>query len=580
MGGEYMRKSTREVCRILGAAGCLFAGLAVGASAAAPTPEQSETAFKAPFGAYLAGRHAQHIRDYQSAVDWLEEALQSDPQSPELITRTFLMEASVGRFDKAQALAESELKLDSTDAMAGLVLLVERVKAGDKAAALARADELPEEGVHRFVRPLARAWTRMAVGDVASADEALRGLDKFNGFAPLKFYQLGLLHDFAGNTELAEDNFKQALEASGQLNWRLTDSLANFYQRHGRDDEAKALYQRFVKDNAGSELAESVLASRPAGMPARQIGSAEDGLAEALFDLASVVNQPETLDLALLYVRCALELRPRMVLAQLLLADILSVQNKLDQSLAVLAEVPQSSPYWWSARLRVAANLELLDRTDEAIAQLKAMAAEEPTRAGADMQLGDLLRGKKRFTEAVEAYDEAIQRFEAAGMPERWSLYYSRGIALERSGQWKRAEADLEHALELKPDQPLVLNYLGYSWIDRGEHLDRGLKMIQKAVELRPEDGYIVDSLGWAYYRLGDYSSAVQYLEKAIELVPEDPTINDHLGDAYWQSGRAVEARYQWRRALQFGPQDDEIKPIQAKLDGGTVPTAGAARGG
>jgi Flp pilus assembly protein TadD len=248
--------------------------------------------------------------------------------------------------------------------------------------------------------------------------------------------------------------------------------------------------------------------------------------------------------------------------------------------LAVLAQVPQGSPYSWSARLRVAANLELLDRTDEAIAQLKAMAVEEPTRAGADMQLGDLLRSKKRFTEAVEAYDGAIKRFEAAGMPERWSLYYSRGIALERSGQWKRAEADLEHALELKPDQPLVLNYLGYSWIDRGENLDRGLKMIQKAVELRPEDGYIVDSLGWAHYRLGDYASAVQYLEKAIELVPEDPTINDHLGDAYWQSGRAVEARYQWKRALQFGPQDEEIKPIQAKLDGGTVPTAGAARGG
>ena len=575
-----MRKLVRDVCRILGAAGLLFTGLAAGASEAALTVEQPETAGKAPFGAYLAGRHAQHMRDYQGAVNWFEEALQSDPESPELITRTFLMETSVGRFDKANTLAESELKLDSTHAMAELVLLVERVKAGDKAAALARADALPEEGVHRFVRPLARAWTRMAVGDVAGADEALRGFDKFNVFAPLKFYQLGLLNDFAGNAELTEDNFKQALEASGQLNWRLIDSLANFYRRRGRTDEAQALYQRFVKDNAGSELAESVLASRPTGMPAPQIGSAEDGLAEALFDLASVVKQPETLDLALLYARCALELRPQMVLSQLLLADVLSAHNKSELSLAVLAEVPQSSPYWWSARLRIAANLELLDRTDEAIAQLKAMAAEEPTRAGADMQLGDLLRGKKRFTESVEAYDEAIQRFEAAGMPERWSLYYSRGIALERSGQWKRAEADLEHALELKPDQPLVLNYLGYSWIDRGENLDRGLKMIQKAVELRPEDGYIVDSLGWAHYRLGDYSSAVQYLEKAIEQVPEDPTINDHLGDTYWQSGRPVEARYQWKRALQFGPQDEEIKPIQAKLDGGTVPTAGAARGG
>jgi len=575
-----MRKSVMDVCRIWGAVVFLFTGLAAVASEAAPSLDKPEAAVEAPYGAYLAGRHAQHVRDYQEAAAWFEDALRADPESPELITRTFLMAASVGQFNRAQALAESELKLDSTDAMAELVMLVDRVRDGDKAGAITRADALPQEGVHRFVRPLARAWTRMAVGDVGGADEALRAFDKFNGFAPLKSYQLGLVYDFAGKAELAADNFKQALEVSGQLNWRLTDSMANFYQRHGRDDEAQALYQRFIKDNAGSELAESVLAGKPAGVPPPLIGSAEDGLAEALFDLASVVNQPETLDLALLYARSALELRPHMVLAELLLADVLSAQNKPELSLATLTEIPQSSPYWWSARLRIAANLEMLDRTDEAIAQLKAMAAEEPTRAGADMQLGDLLRGKKRFTEAVEAYDDAIQRFEAAGMPERWSLYYSRGIALERAGQWQRSEADLLHALELKPDQPLVLNYLGYSWIDRGENLDRGLKMIQKAVELRPEDGYIVDSLGWAHYRLGDYSNAVQYLEKAIELVPEDPTINDHLGDAYWQSGRPVEARYQWRRALQFGPQDDEIKPIQAKLDGGTVPTAGAARGG
>ncbi|HEY1432780.1 MAG TPA: tetratricopeptide repeat protein [Stellaceae bacterium] len=575
-----MRKSVMDGYRIWGAAGFLLVGLVAGASEAAPTPDKPETAVEAPFGAYLAGRHAQHMRDYQSAVSWFEDALRADPESPELITRTFLMEASVGQFDRAQTLAESELKLDSTDAMAELVLLLDRVSAGDKTGAMARADALPHEGVHRFVRPLARAWTHMAVGDVAGADAALQEFDKFNGFAPLKFYQLGLLYDFAGDAGPAADNFKQALDASGQLNWRLTDSLANFYQRHGRDDEAQALYQRFVKDNAGSELAESVLASRPTGVPPALIGSPEDGLAEALFDLASVVNQPETLDLALLYARCALRLRPHMVLAQLLLADVLSAQNKPELSLAILDGVPQSSPYSWSARLRIAGNLELLDRTDDAIAQLRAMAAEEPTRAGADMQLGDLLRSKKRFAEAVDAYDEAIQRFGAADMPERWSLYYSRGIALERSGQWNRAEADLRRALELKPEQPLVLNYLGYSWIDRGENLERGLEMIQKAVELRPEDGYIVDSLGWAHYRLGDYSSAVQYLEKAIELVPEDPTINDHLGDAYWQSGRPVEARYQWKRALQFGPQDDEIKPIQAKLDGGTVPAAAAPRGG
>ncbi len=567
-----MEHSVTDILRSRSGAGLLLAGLlAIGSAAAADT--------QSPFGAYLAGRHAQERRDYSAATAWFEDALESDPESPELIARTFLMEASEGRFDRARVLAEKELRLDPTDAVAQLVLLIDRLKAGDYPGARARAETLPTDGLHRFLSPLARGWTRMGMGDFSGADAALRQLDKFNGFAPLEFYQLGLLYDFAGDPDIAEDNFKKTLDASGHLNWRLTDAIANFYERHGRADKAAALYERFTQENPGSELGESALARRPSEPPARLIRTPGDGLAEALFDLASVVNQAETIDLALLYSRAALELRPQMPLAQLLLADVLSAQNKPEASLAILGEMPPSSPYSWSAQLRIAADLEMLNRTDEAIAQLKEMSKEAPRRASADMQLGDLLRAKKRFSEAVEAYNEAMRRLSAAGVPERWSLLYSRGIALERSGQWKPSEADLLHALELKPDQPLVLNYLGYSWIDRGENLDRGLKMIEKAVELRPEDGYIVDSLGWAHYRLGDYSSAVQYLEKAIELVPQDPTINDHLGDAYWRSGRATEARFQWRRALQFGPEVDEIKPIEAKLDRGLIPPAQSGGG-
>ncbi len=301
---------------------------------------------------------------------------------------------------------------------------------------------------------------------------------------------------------------------------------------------------------------------------------------KSLFDLASVLNQAETLDLSLLYNRFALALRPQFPLAQLLLADTLSAQNKPEESLAILADIPANSPYSWSARLRGAINLDTLERTDEAINQLKTMATENTNLVGASVELGDIMRNKKRFSEAVAAYDDAIKRNAAAGLPERWVLFYDRGVALERSSEWQRAEADLQHALDLKADQPMVLNYLGYSWVDRGENLDRGMKMIKKAVELRPEDGYIVDSLGWAHYRTGDYADAVQYLEKATELVPEDPTINDHLGDAYWQSGRLIEARYQWRRALQFGPQENEIKPIEAKLEHGLNLSGSTPRGG
>jgi tetratricopeptide (TPR) repeat protein len=566
-------------------AGLVAAGLGM-TPAAAAAPAATAAASPPPaaaaqlFGDYLAGHHAQQIRDFQAAAQWYEKALAAGPASPELISRAFLVEMLAGNFDRARALAAQELRLEPGDAVAQLVLVIERLKAGNAAGAVQAAGQLPSEGLHRFAAPFALAWTRMATDDLAGANTALQGLDKFAGFGPLKAFQLGLLYDYAGKPDEARQYFDKALVASAQLNWRLTDAVANFDERHGRAAEAEALYRRFVKENSTSDLALAASLAPPAAQPRPIIGSAADGLAEAMFDLASVLNQAETLDLSLLYDRFALALRPQFPLATLLLSDVLSAEKKPEQSLAALSQIPPGSRYYWSAELRAAANLDTLGRSEEAVAKLRAMAAKNPRLIGAEVELGDVLRSKKRFAEAVEAYDEAIRRVAAAGLPERWTLFYERGVALERSGRWNRAEGDLLHALKLKPDQPLVLNYLGYSWIDRGLHLKRGLQMIEKAVKLRPDDGYIVDSLGWAHYRMGDYKGAVKYLEKAIELVPDDPTINDHLGDAYWQTGRLVEARYQWRLALQFGPQKSDIKPIEAKLEHGLSAVAVRPRGG
>jgi tetratricopeptide (TPR) repeat protein len=553
----------------------LFVSFAAGDCPAAPSPLSST---EMRFGAYLAGRHAQEGREYADAAARFVQALRADPDSPELLSRTFLMEAYEGRFAEARPLAAKALRLDPSDGVANLVLLIDRARAGDRAGALARAEALPTDGLYRYAGPLALAWMRIASGNLTGAVTAMQGLDKFDSLAPLKYFQLGLLYDFAGQPQEAEENYKKTVEETGEVNWRVTDALGNFYERHGRVDEAAAVYRRFVKENLGSELAESALIGN-SQKPRPLVASAEDGIAEALFDLASVVNRPETEELALFYVRGALALRPHLTVAQLLLSDILAGDDKPQESLAVLRQIPANSRYAWSAELRIAADLDAIGQSDEAVAMLQRMAVKEPARATAEMQLGDLLREKKRYIEAADAYSEAIRRLKAAGTTERWSLFYSRGICFERAGQWQKAEADLQHALQLKPDQPLVLNYLGYSWIDRGEHLHRGLQMIEKAVDLRPEDGYIVDSLGWAHYRLGDYRTAVEYLEKAVELVPDDPTINDHLGDAYWQTGRLLEARYQWRRALQFGPDKADIKPIEAKLVRGMPPPTRAGGG-
>jgi tetratricopeptide (TPR) repeat protein len=292
-----------------------------------------------------------------------------------------------------------------------------------------------------------------------------------------------------------------------------------------------------------------------------------------------VLNQRDTVDAALIYARLALEIEPNFALAQLLAGEIRDSEGRTDDALALYRSVDPNSPLSWSARLRAALALDTLDRTDEAVTALKAMAAERPNDEDCLVELGDVLRSHERYPEAAQAYDQAIARMPK-GDENAWRLYYDRGVAFERSGQWPRAETDLQRALQLSPDQPLVLNYLGYSWIDKGQNLNDALKMIERAVELRPNDGYIVDSLGWAYYRLGQLPKATQYLERAIELLPEDPTINDHLGDVYWRDGRLSEARFQWRRALQFGPEPADAKTIETKLDRGLEKAPQAMSGG
>jgi Flp pilus assembly protein TadD len=317
--------------------------------------------------------------------------------------------------------------------------------------------------------------------------------------------------------------------------------------------------------------------------------TAAAGMAEALFDLASALQRDRGSDSAMIFARLALRLQPEFDLAALLVAEILDDRQRYEEALAMYDAVPAGSPYRLLAQLRAASSLEGLDRDDDAARRLEALAGERPELADPLIRLGDLERGRENWQAAIDAYDRALKRMGPLET-RHWSVLYTRGIALERAKRWGDAERDFLRALELRPDQPYVLNYLGYSWVDRGENLDRAKAMIEKAVSLRPRDGYIVDSLGWALYRLGDHAGAVTHLERAVELRPTDPTINDHLGDAYWRVGRRAEARFQWQRALTFDPSPELAADIERKLreglpkhqDGpaGSLGTGTADRGG
>ena len=255
-------------------------------------------------------------------------------------------------------------------------------------------------------------------------------------------------------------------------------------------------------------------------------------------------------------------------MANLLLGTVLEQDGRIEAALEAFQGVTTDAVLGRDAQFEAAILLVQLERTDEAIAALKAMDKEQPGDMKVLSTLADTLRGAELYKDARTFSDKAIGLIDVPAA-RHWALFYSRGISRERLGDWADAETDFKKALELEPDQPLVLNYLGYTWIERGEHLDDALAMIEQAVEQRPSDGYVVDSLGWALFRLGQYEESVAWLEKASQLKPEDPTINEHLGDAYWQTGRRLEATFQWRHALAMKPEKDAAKKIKEKIASG-----------
>ena len=530
---------------------------------------QSVTLGDSLAGNYLAGRFAQSQRDMSKAADFLNAALDMAPRNPGLLRRTFMLMVAEDRMKEATELARRIIDTNVQTPFANLTLVLHHILSNRLDKAEEHLSKLGTDGVDALLSPLVLAWVR--VGQGKGIDESLNALEPLarkGGSKALHDFHAGLINELAGRNEDAEKNYLAAVEGQGGLSLRLVEILGAFHERSGKAGKAKVLYQKYMQQNPQSHLLEQALARLQVGdVPALQVGTTIDGVAEGLFGIASSLRQQNARVTALVVGRLALHIKPDFPIMQILLADILESQNRLQSANAIYASIKGNSPYTWSARLRLATNLDRMERTDDAVKQLRAMAADA-ARAEPLITLGDILRRHERFKEAVGAYDQAFDRIEKLE-PQHWSLLYARGIALEQSKMWTRAETDFLKALEFEPDQPYVLNYLGYSWVDQGVNLDRAREMIKRAVALRPNDGYIIDSLGWVLYRLGEYEDSVRELERAVELRPEDPIINDHLGDAYWRVGRGDEASFQWRRALGLDPKPDLAATLREKIERG-----------
>jgi tetratricopeptide (TPR) repeat protein len=521
-------------------------------------------------GSYLSGRAAQRADDWAAAADFTREALERDPRNPVLLQRTFILMLGAGRTDEARTLAERLSAGGAEGQLVTLFQIAEDVRAGRAEPAADRMRRMSREGMGQFLHPLLDAWVTLANGDADRAVAALAPLERTSGLRPLLHLHTALIREQSGNLDAAAESYAAALEAGPAL--RVVQAVSGFYRRTGRAADADAAIARFMatSGDAGGMLdpgATTPIVTTPA-----------EGMAEALFNLAVALDQEGADETALFYARIALHLRPDFAFARLVVGDVLTQRKRHTEALVEFRRVAEVPALAWTGRLRIADSLANLKREDEARDTLTAMAQERPDRTDALVRLGDLHRQAERFAEAVGPYTRALERTTVIE-PRHWGLFYARGIAHERSKQWPQAEADFLKALELSPEQPYVLNYLGYSWIDRGENLERGREMVERAVRLRPNDGHIVDSLGWAHFKLGNLADAVRYMERAVELKAMDPVINDHLGDVYWAVGRYSEARFQWERALLRAEEADLIAQIREKL-GRSIPrdVAGAGR--
>jgi tetratricopeptide (TPR) repeat protein len=523
-------------------------------------------------GSYLVARQAYKLMDLGHATSNFEIALNEDPENQALIKRTFLTELEYGSVPAALTLAERGVKGNASAPFMLLTLALNQAKAENWAAAKDFLQQVPESRLNQILRPLLAGWIAVGQADWSSAHKSFAMVEALSGFEVLALLYSGQAARLEGNLTVANAAFKKALEKSGSPPLRLSLAAALYYASTQQPNKSWQVLAK--RSNRGYDAlgVATILKRAAAGQPVPGlVGSATDGMAEALFDIANAFQRERANNVAMIMAQLALYMRPTFPLAQLLVGEILDDRRHHQAALNIYRRISKGSAYHLMAQLRAASSLQDLERIEESIVLLKALADRQTTDPTPWTRIGDMQRSAKRWSAAIDAYDLAVARIGNLQARD-WTLFYTRGIALERNQNWKRAEADFLKALELAPNQPYVMNYLGYSWTEQGINLKKAKEMIQKAVNLRPKDGYIIDSLGWILYRTGNFIEAVPKLEKAVQLRPNDQTINDHLGDAYWRVGRRIEARFQWRRALSMDPKPELVSEIESKLKQGMQP--------
>lgn len=539
---------------------CALAALIAGLPIAAPVMADEGNA-----GAYLAARVAASENDFRAAALWYDRLIDTGHTEPALLEGAVIAHLSLGEVEKAADLSRRLIQLGGRSQSAYIALLADQAARGDFTGLI--ADTQAGRSIGRLLDALVMAWAALGEGRMSDAVADFDTLAKSPGLEAFGLYHKALALASAGDFEGA-DNILSGREA-GQIALMRRGAIAHaqILSQLERNPDALALLDRAFGSEADPQIS-ALRARLQAGepVPFDLIRNAQDGIAEVFFTLATALRGEADDGYTLIYARVTAHLRPDHSEAKLLAAGLLEALDQPGLAGETYAQIPPEDPAYHVAEIGRADTLIAEGKTDTAIEVLQALTRSHGQLVETHSALADALRRNERFAEAIPVYDAAIA-LVTEPVQRHWTLFYSRGISHERSGQWPEAEADFRRALELNPDQPQVLNYLGYSFVDRGENLDEALGMIERAVAAQPDAGYIIDSLAWALFRLGRYEEAVEPMERASLLEPVDPVVTDHLGDVYWAVGRKLEARFQWHRALSFDPAEKDAIRIRRKLE-------------
>ena len=561
----------------LGAAIAATLPLTAGA-ALAENDDLSGVSIRSFSGAFLAARTAEFDADFDASVKFYRKALNFDPSNEQLQRSLMLALISNEMFEEALPLAEKLKSVPEIERFSRLALAVDSFRKkqfGDSEYWLRLA---LESDLDRLIAGIMTAWAKHGQGEIDEAFAHLREIEGPEWFSLFKNHHRALIAERAGLTDLARQAFETitANEEGGRsapdTYWRAVTAKALFLARLGESKAAAEVVDAGESFAPGRQALKAIRSAIEVGVDAKPlIADAGDGAAEILLNIGAALNRGGGEAFVRLYLQYARALRPDSAAILIELGQLSERQGRSEEAIGFYERVSADSPMKRLAEMQLGLNLADVDRHDDAIEHLSALVEADPDDMRAYLALGGVHGSRKDYAAAAEIYDRAASRLKSPAR-EHWNIFYQRGIANERLKKWERAEQDFRKALELRPDQPQVMNYLGYSWVDMNMNLEEGLDMIARAVSLKPNDGYIVDSLGWAYYRLGRFDDAVRELERAVSLKPDDPILNDHLGDAYWRTGKRLQAVFQWNHARDMKPELDVLASVERKLAEGLPP--------